>query len=89
MHKTTKRFWKCFETLPPSIQTIAKKNFEILKDNPSHPSLHFKKVGELWSARVGGNYRALAYKDEDDFIWVWIGLHDEYEKLIRQESRLT
>ncbi|MDA0740270.1 MAG: hypothetical protein O3A59_15325, partial [Nitrospirae bacterium] len=53
MHRTTKRFWQCFEVLPISVQELSKKNFELLKANPSHPSLHFKKIGKFWSARVG------------------------------------
>ena len=69
MHRTTERFWKCFENLPALIQKIAKKKFELLKANPSHPSLHFKKIGQLWSIRAGLNYRALAVEDGDDYIW--------------------
>lgn len=84
MHRTTSRFWKCFENLPESVQRVAKKNFELLKENPSHPSLRFKKVGKFWSARVGINYRALAVEDGEDLIWVWIGTHDEYEQMINK-----
>jgi hypothetical protein len=29
------------------------------------------------------NYRALAIEDREDFIWVWIGNHDEYEKMLK------
>jgi hypothetical protein len=83
MHQTTSRFWRCFGNLPEPIQRLARKNFEILKKNPKHPSLHFKKVGKFWSACVGINYRALAIEDQEDFIWVWIGTHDEYEHLIK------
>lgn len=82
MHRTTPRFWKCFEDLPEAVQRTAKKNFELLKKDPSHPSLHFKKVGRFWSVRVGINHRALAVEDGADFIWVWIGTHDEYERMI-------
>ncbi len=82
MHKTTNRFWKCYEKLPVSVQRFAQKNFEILKVKPQHPSLHFKKVGKLWSVRVGINYRALAVEESNDFVWVWIGTHDEYDKLL-------
>ncbi len=84
MHKTTTRFWKLLEALPEPVRKTAKKNFEILKTDPLHPSLHFKKVGNFWSIRVGINHRALAIKDGTDFIWVWIGSHAEYEVLIRQ-----
>jgi len=83
MHRTTTRFWKCYENLPEPIQKIAEKNFELLKINPLHPSLHFKKVGKFWSVRVGMNHKALAVEDGNDFIWVWIGTHDEYERMIK------
>ncbi len=83
MYKTTTRFWKLFESLPEHIQKIAKRNFDLLKIDPLHPSLHFKKVGSFWSVRVGINHRALAVKDGQDFIWVWIGSHSEYERMIK------
>ena len=54
----------------------------MLVENPAHPSLRFKKVGKLWSARVGRDHRALAVEDGDDFIWVWIGAHDQYDRLL-------
>jgi len=82
MHRTTKRFWRYFERLPIPVQTTAKESFSLLKTNPRHPSLHFKEVGKFWSVRAGIGYRALAIKDQDDFIWVWIGSHSEYDKLI-------
>jgi hypothetical protein len=40
-------------------------------------------VGKLWSVRVGHNYRTLAVEDGSDFIWVWIGTHDEYKQMIK------
>jgi len=83
MHRTTERLWECFNKLPQSVQTMSKRNFELLKQDPSHPSLHFKKVGKLWSVRIGLNHRALAIEDGDDFIWVWIGNHDDYEIMIK------
>jgi len=86
MHHTTGRFWASFARLPDAVQATARRNFELLKGNPSHPSLHFKKVGKLWSARAGINHRALAVEDGADFIWVWIGSHDEYRRLIKQQG---
>jgi mRNA-degrading endonuclease RelE of RelBE toxin-antitoxin system len=82
MHRATERFWKYLENLPDPIQRIAKRNFQLLKTDPSHPSLHFKKVGKFWSARIGLDYRALAIKDKEDFIWVWIGTHDDYTRIM-------
>jgi hypothetical protein len=42
MHRTTRRFWRCYEALPPEIQRVADQNFALLQRNPRHPSLHFK-----------------------------------------------
>ncbi len=83
MHRTTTRFWKCFDKLPKPIQKHAKQNFKLLKASQWHPSLHFKKVGNFCSARIGLNHRALAVKDGENFIWAWIGSHEEYERMIK------
>ena len=85
MHKTTDEFWEGFSNLPQIVQERAKKQFELLKENPTHPSLHFKKVGKFWSVRISDFYRALAVKDGEDYIWVWIGTHDDYEKMIKRK----
>jgi hypothetical protein len=84
MHRTTDRFWRCFDKLPSHVQKQAEERFELLKNDPWHPSLHFKRVGRLWSARAGIGYRALVYQDGKDFIWVWIGPHDEYMRMIKR-----
>ena len=52
-HHTTPDFWACYRELPPDVQLLADKSFAHLSDNPRHPSLHFKKVGRFWSARIG------------------------------------
>jgi hypothetical protein len=86
-HWTTHKFWACYAELSPDVQTLADKQFALLKSNPRHSSLQFKKVGKLWSARVNLGVRALAVEDGNDFIWFWIGQHREYEILIRTLSR--
>jgi hypothetical protein len=83
VHRTTPQFWKRFYVLPVTVQQLARKNYDLLKVNPTHPSLNFKKVGKYWLVRVGLSYRALAVEDDLDFTWVWIGGHDEYDRLIR------
>lgn len=83
-HRTTSAFWQSYEDLPSDIRAIADRNFDLLKTDPLHPSLHFKQVGRLWSARVGMGWRALAIRDGDDFVWFWIGSHADYDKLLKQ-----
>lgn len=51
MHYTTQRFWECYNALPEAVQRVADQNYELLKTDPSHPSLHpihhyiLKKLG--------------------------------------------
>jgi hypothetical protein len=70
-----------YHALPREVRDLADKNFQLLKADHSHPSLHFKKLGKVWSARVGARYRALAVEVEGGYLWVWIGSHAEYDKM--------
>ena len=81
-HRASPRFWQCYRQLPDDIRDLADKAFETLKIDPQYPSLHFKKAGRFWSARIGIHYRALAVEDGDDLVWFWIGHHSEYDRLI-------
>jgi hypothetical protein len=81
-HRANPKFWQFYKQLPREIQTLADKNFALLKLNPQHPSLHFKKVGRYWSVRVGIHHRAAGVQDGADLVWFWIGRHDEYEFII-------
>ena len=83
-HTATERFWNSYNALPAEIQKLADKNFELLKENPKHPSLHLKKINQFWSVRVGISYRALGIDIPEDntIVWFWIGNHKEYDQLI-------
>lgn len=72
----------CYDRLPKRIQRLADASFELLKADPSHPSLHFKKVGKYRVARVGLHYRALAVEVPEGLLWFWIGSHSEYDRLL-------
>jgi len=82
-HLASPAFWAAYSALPDAVRDLADKNFELLKQNPQHPSLHFKKVGRFWSARVGSRYRALATESDGDLLWFWIGSHADYDALLR------
>ncbi|NMF61348.1 hypothetical protein DP113_29655 [Brasilonema octagenarum UFV-E1] len=80
---TTPDFWHSYAELSSEMKDQARKAYRLWRDNPFYPSLHFKKVGDgLWSARISGGYRALALKKGENYYWIWIGSHDNYEKLI-------
>jgi hypothetical protein len=81
-HHTTSKFWKCYHQLPKKTQALADENFKLLKADPFHPSLHFKKLGSFWSVRAGLHYRALGVRDGENMIWFWIGSHAEYDRRV-------
>ncbi|MDE0017663.1 MAG: hypothetical protein OXU51_15885 [Candidatus Poribacteria bacterium] len=83
MYKTNAEFWAHYRNLPPEVQRLAVEKFELLKRDPRHPSLNFKKVGAYWVARIGINYRTLAREEDGVLVWFWIGRHDEYMRRIR------
>ena len=81
-HFASRRFWERYEALPEDIRGLADKSYDLLKSNPQHPSLHFKKLGKFWSARVGLDHRALRRSASDGVLWFWIGTHAEYDELV-------
>jgi len=85
--RATRRFWKLYKSLPKPVQRLAAKNYRLWRNNPAHPSLDFKPLhgsGERFSVRVGDHYRALGQRVADGVEWVWIGTHEDYNKLIRR-----
>ena len=82
-HRATPRFWSCYQRLPEEVQRLADRSYELLSQDPRHPSLHLKKVRGFTSVRVGLHYRALAIEEGSDLIWVWIGTHADYDRLIQ------
>ena len=83
-HLASPEFWAAFNALPRPMRELANKNFELLKSDPRHPSLHFKKMGKYRSARVGIRYRALGVEIDDGILWFWIGSHADYDNLLKQ-----
>ena len=85
-HKADDDFWNAYNKLPEAVQKQADLAFALLKANPQHPSLGFKRLRNTgrWRASIGLHYRALSQEAEDNvFVWFWIGTHAEYDRLIR------
>ena len=81
-HHTTADFWACYNSLPEAVRRLADEKYALLRADPRHPSLRLKRVGPLWSVRVGQGYRALAADGNDGPVWYWVGSHAEYDGLI-------
>lgn len=74
--RTTEKFRRMFANIPNDIQDQARKAYRLFRENPHHPSLHFKKVHPtqpIYSARVNRNYRVVGVLAEQEVIWFWIG----------------
>jgi hypothetical protein len=81
----TRRFWKLFRELPADVQKLAIKNYRLWQRDRHHPSLHFRRLQggtDRFSVRIGDHYRALGRLAADTIIWVWIGTHTEYDRLV-------
>lgn len=83
--RITTEFRKLFGHLPEQVREQTRAAYRQFKQNPSHPSLRFKKVHPelpIYSARIGKNYRAVGQLEGDTVIWFWVGSHAEYDKLL-------
>jgi hypothetical protein len=85
--RTTTEFRELFASLPKQVQEQTRTAYRQFKDDPSYPSLRFKKVHPelpIYSARINKGYRAVGQLDGDTVIWFWVGSHAEYSKLLEQ-----
>ncbi len=82
-HFKDPKFRPLYVALPAKVRARADKAFELIKVDPKHPSLRFKCIrDDLWSARIGLDYRALAIKDGEQIQWFWIGTHAGYDRIV-------
>ena len=80
----SRRFWALFRLLPPDVRRLAIRNYELWRNDPNHPSLRFRKLQgseSRYTVRIGDHHRALALRNGDEIIWVWIGSHADYDRL--------
>ncbi|MDZ8258401.1 hypothetical protein [Nostoc sp. ChiQUE01b] len=83
--RITAQFPQEFASLPEQVQQQTREAYCLFKQDPSHPSLRFKKVHPelpIYSARISKSYRAVGQLDGDTVIWFWLGSHAEYNKLL-------
>ena len=83
--RTTKAFRSLLAKLPKSTKTEAQNADKLFQENPAHPGLQFKcvqKKAKVYSVRISLDYRALGTLDGDEVVWMWIGSHADYDKLL-------
>jgi len=84
--KSTARpsFWRAYERLDENTREAARKAYRLFEQDPSHPSLRFKKLGgheRVWSVRISDQYRAVGERHGDSISQAWIGTHNEFDQL--------
>jgi hypothetical protein len=81
----TTEFWQLYRELPAQVRESARRTYRLWAENPRASALRFKKVRDAYSVRIGPTgFRALAVDVPDGFLWIWIGSHDDYERVLRQ-----
>lgn len=82
--RATPAFWRAYDNLNASERESARRAFRLFSTNSGHNSLQFKKLRgytDVWAVRVTLDVRAVGYRQGDTIEWVWIGTHDEFDKL--------
>ena len=82
-HYAALEFWQAYRQLPESVRQLSDRAFDLLKENPRHLSLHLKKAGKYWSARIGLHHRTIGADVVGGILWFWIGTHADYDERIR------
>ncbi len=80
----TPSFQKLYADLPNAVQKLADEKYQLFKQDPFHPSLEFRAKGKVWTVAIGRTYRAIARRFGNDLHWVWIGSHEDYNKVLRR-----
>jgi plasmid maintenance system killer protein len=71
-----------FYDLPVRIQQLARRKRDRMIEDPR--TVDLKKAAGYWSARVNRQYRAVGIDLPDVYgvLSIWIGKHDQYERLL-------
>ncbi len=81
----TPPFRAMIAALPEHARRQARDAYWLFAENPYHPSLHSKQIRQerpTPSVRIGAHYRALGYFREGAIVWVWVGMHADYDRLL-------
>ena len=79
----TTEFWRLYHDLPLQIRKAAQEAFRKFSENPAHPGLQLERLKfdvRAWSVRITRNYRAVARRYDDDWLWFWIGSHKDFDR---------
>lgn len=73
--RTAPEFWQLYRELPPEIKAAARKAYASFLHDPRHASLRLERLRS-----DPRDYRAVALRSGDDWLWFWIGTHKEFDR---------
>ena len=79
----TRNFWQIYAQLPREIRQAARLTYRKFREEPAHPGLHLERLRSdpsACSVRVTLKCRAVARRQGDDWLGVWIGDHQEFDR---------
>lgn len=79
----TDEFWRLYYALPKDVREAAREAYRKFAENPAHPSLRVERLRadpRAWSVRITRDYRAVALRRGDDWLWFWIGSHQDFDR---------
>lgn len=83
-HRAMRGFWVALSELSEDVQKLAAAAYLEWTNDPRATGVRFKHVaGNIYSARIGKNHRALCYLEGGIFYWYWVGTHADYERKLR------
>jgi hypothetical protein len=84
--RRTADFLSLYRDLPREVQAAARKAYQMFHENPAHPGLRLERLRSdprAWSVRITRDYRAVALRIGEDWLWFWIGTHKEFDRKFR------
>ena len=81
--RTAPEFWQLYRELPPEIKAAARKAYASFLHDQRHASLRLERLRSdprAWAVRITRDYRAVALRSGDDWLWFWIGTHKEFDR---------
>jgi len=76
-------FWQLYRGLPVEVRAAAADAYKKFCQNPAHPGLQLERLRRdprLWAVRVTRDHRAVARRYQDDWVWIWIGGHKDFDR---------
>lgn len=84
--RRTTQFLGLYRALPREIRATARRAYQVFRENPAHPGLRLERLRSdprAWAVRITRDYRAVALRTGDDWLWFWIGTHNEFDRKFR------